>query len=63
MPPDYHVTTSIDKTKTERIVRAKNEAAAIRHVVADTLVIRRATVDDAMTLGAAGGKVETAEEA
>lgn len=41
----------------ERIVRAKNEAQAIRHVVADTLTVERATMDDAIRIG----KIETAK--
>lgn len=64
MPPDYLIITAIDSdTKRERIVRAKNEAAAIKHVVSDTLTVRRAGIDDAMRLSAVGGKVETAKEA
>lgn len=35
----------------ERIVRAKNEAAAIKHVVADTITVGRATLDDAIRVG------------
>jgi hypothetical protein len=45
----------------ERIVRAKNEAAALKHVVADTITIDRATIDDAMRLAGQGGKVEEAK--
>lgn len=41
-----------------RIVRAKNEAQALRHVVADTITIGRATLDDAIRVG----KIETAAE-
>lgn len=62
--PDYLIITALDKdTKTERIVRAKNEAAAIKHVVSDTITVRRAFVDDAMRLAGKGGVVETAAEA
>jgi hypothetical protein len=46
----------------ERIVRAKNEAAALKHVVADTITIARASIDDAMRLAGQGAKVETAAE-
>lgn len=73
--PDYLITTTIPTisqhsprldggdgpAKRERIVRAKNEAAALKHVVSDTIVIERATIDDAMRLAAVGGKVEQAE--
>jgi hypothetical protein len=49
--PDYLVITSIDSAvKTERIVRAKNSAGALRHVVADTISVRQAHIDDAMRL-------------
>jgi hypothetical protein len=71
--PDYLITTTIppngsefqgvqgaDSAKRERLVRAKNEAAAIKHVVADTITVTRATIDDAMRLAQAGVKVETA---
>lgn len=66
--PDYLLKTTVptaDHAKTvqrERIVRAKNEAAAIKHVVADTISVDRATVDDAMRLAPAGVKVEVATE-
>lgn len=61
--PDYLVITQIEETvKTERIVRAKNSAAALRHVVADTITVRQAQIDDAMRLAAAGGKVEEAQQ-
>jgi hypothetical protein len=46
----------------ERIVRASNKARAIAHVVADTLKVDVATVDDAMRVAGAGGKVEVAKE-
>lgn len=64
MPPDYLITTIIPNAaplgtpggsaavhKRERIIRAKNEAQAIRHVVADTVTIDRATLDDAIRVG------------
>ena len=60
--PEYFITTQIDSdTKRERIVRAKNETAALKHVVADTITIRRAVIDDAMRLSAQGGVVEVAK--
>lgn len=59
--PDYLIITSLDSDqKRERIVRAKNEAQAIKHVVSDTLTVRRAEIDDAMRLASQGGTVETA---
>lgn len=65
--PDYIITCTIpngsaEVHKRERIVRAKNEAAALKHVVADTITIDRATIDDAMRLAGLGGKVELASE-
>lgn len=55
--PDYLIITTLDSdTKTERIIRAKNEAQAIRHIIADTVTIDRATLDDAIRVG----KIETA---
>lgn len=75
MPPDYLITCTIPNAaplgtpggaagdhKRERLVRAKNEAAALRHVVSDTIKIERATIDDAMRLAGQGSKVETAAE-
>lgn len=60
--PDYLIITKLDSdTKTERIVRAKNGASALKHVVADTITVRSAEIDDAMRLAGAGGKVEVAE--
>jgi hypothetical protein len=64
--PDYLIKTVIPSETTpavrERIVRAKNEASALRHVVSDTITIDRASIDDAMRLATAGGKVETVAE-
>ena len=63
--PDYLIRTTIqnpsdkDSSPTvtrERIIRAKNEAQAIRHIIADTVTINRATLDDAIRVG----KIETA---
>lgn len=63
--PHYLITTTIPgegaPVTRERLVNAKNEAAAIKHVVADTLTIRRAGIDDAMRL-AGTTKVENAQE-
>lgn len=57
--PDYLIKTIIRNEVTsdskpitvERIIRAKNEAAAIKHVVADTLTVDRATIDDGIRIG------------
>jgi hypothetical protein len=46
---------------TERLVRAKNEARAIAHVVKDTISVDRATIDDAMRLAKLNVEVEVAE--
>ena len=65
--PDYLVTTKLtlistegeirkETAQVERIIRAKNEAQAIRHIIADTVTIDRATLDDAIRVG----KIETA---
>lgn len=66
--PDYLITTKIPGNKLdadasrERIVRAKNQAQAIKHVVADTLTCEVASIDDAMALARTGGMVELAKE-
>lgn len=66
--PDYLICTTIpeigaDKATAirERIVRAKNEAAALKFVVADTITIDRASIDDAMRLAKNGVEVEVAD--
>lgn len=46
---------------TQRLVRAKNEARAIAHVVKDTISVDRASVDDIVRLTKAGVEVEQAE--
>jgi len=48
-------------TTTERLVRAKNEARAVAHVVKDTVAIERASVDDVVRLTKAGVELELAE--
>jgi len=64
--PDYLIKTTIPHEDTpairERLVRAKNQAAALKHVVADTIKVEPATIDDAMRIAGAGGKVEVAAE-
>lgn len=66
--PDYLITSLVAgnadsaPVKSERIVRAKNRATAIQHVVSDTITAERASVDDAMRIAAAGGKVEIASD-
>ena len=70
MPPDYLIKTTLTGSPledrkpivVERIVRAKNEAQAIRHVVSDTLTVARASIDDAMRLAKAGCSIETASD-
>lgn len=47
-------------TVTERLVRAKNEAAAVKQVVADTISVERATGDDYMRLAKLGIEIENA---
>lgn len=53
--PDYLIKTTIPgegaPVVRERIIRAKNEAAAIKHVVLDSLTVARATLDDAILVG------------
>lgn len=44
----------------ERLVEAKNKAAAIRYVAEDTISADVCEIGDAMRLGAAGVKVERA---
>ena len=66
--PDYLIKTIIpgrgdhfaepSHVTRERIIRAKNEAAAIKFVVADTITVDRATLDDAIRVG----KIEKAGE-
>jgi hypothetical protein len=73
MPPDYLISITIpgdglhgenrdQPTTRERIVRAKNQAQALKHVLTDTITIEAASIDDAMRIGAAGGTVEIAAE-
>lgn len=65
--PDYLVKTIIAEndeksttTMRERLVRAKNEARAIAHVVADTVSIDRASTDDVIRLTKEGVTMEQA---
>lgn len=46
---------------TERLVRAKKEAGALAHVVADVITVDRATTEDIIRLTQAGVKLESAE--
>lgn len=63
--PDYlvtnHATVGDETLLVERIVRAKNEARAIAHIVQDSVTVKRLSIDDAMRLGAEGVKVEVAQ--
>ena len=63
--PDYLIkvtvpTQDLDVTK-ERLVRAKNEARALAHVVKDTVTVERATTDEIIRLTQAGVPMEVAE--
>lgn len=44
----------------ERLVRARNQAQAVKHVVLDTIQAGAATTEDAMRIASAGGKLELA---
>jgi hypothetical protein len=56
----YLVTQTAEPTKQGRLVRAQNQAQALRHVTADTLQASVAGQDDLVRLVAAGVAVETA---
>ena len=63
--PTYLVTVkipSIGKDEAtairERIVDAKNQAAALAFVASDTITVEKATIEDAMRLAKAGVEVE-----
>jgi hypothetical protein len=43
-----------------RVVKAKNAAQAVAHVVADMLSVEKAQADDYMQLASSGGKIEEA---
>lgn len=62
--PDYLITVTVPRVErtvvTERLVRAKNQARAIAHVVADTVVVNQASADDIVRLTKAGVEIETA---
>ena len=65
--PDYLLTVTTNRNQdqtlpvtTERLVRAKNEARAIAHVVKDTIAIDRASTDEIIRLTQAGVKIEVA---
>lgn len=66
--PAYHIVTRIpeigaDKATAirERMVEAKNEAAALKYVVADTITIDRLSTADAVRLGKAGIEIESVD--
>jgi hypothetical protein len=63
--PHYKIIVQPAKTDVSvtRIVKAKNEARAVAHVVGDTIVTSLAGPDDFMALAKAGGEIEVAEEA
>lgn len=71
--PDYLVSVTIPgdglhgenrdlPTKRERLVRAKNQAQAIKHVVSDTIAVAAATGEDYMRVASQGGKIEEAKD-
>ena len=66
--PDYRITINVPVATdqqfatSERLVRAKNEARAIAHIVKDTVQIERASADDLIRLTKAGIEIEQAEE-
>lgn len=61
--PDYLIKISIDSnTSRERIVRAKNRSQALAFAVADSIKVDVASIDDAVRITQAGGKVEQASE-
>lgn len=66
--PDYLVKLTTKKPDTdakpetiERIVRAKNQAKALAHVVKDVIEIGHAETDDVVRLTKAGVSIEVAE--
>jgi hypothetical protein len=44
----------------ERMVEAKNETAALKHVLADSVTVDRLSTADAVRLGAQGHEIEQA---
>jgi len=65
---DFMIKTTIparadgeEPTVRERLVRARNQAQALKHVVLDTIQVGAATTEDAMRIAAAGGKLEQAK--
>lgn len=64
--PDYVISVTTNRSTEpqtiERLVRAKNEAAAVKHVVKDTVQVDRASGDDYMRLAKLGIEIETAAE-
>lgn len=58
--PYYKVTqTQLDAAK--RLVKAKNAAAAIKHLTEELFTVETATMDDVVALTATGVKVEEAK--
>lgn len=63
--PDYVVKFTlpgVEKPACVRLVRAKNQAQALRHVTNDMVTLDVATTEDVMSVAAAGGALETAAE-
>ena len=69
--PDYRIkithqptnAETLQEISVERLVRAKNEARAIAHVVKDTVQIERCSADDLIRLTKAGVEIEVAGDA
>ena len=69
--PDYRVkithqptrAETVQEVAVERLVRAKNEARALAHVVKDTMQIERCNADDLIRLTKAGVEIEVAGDA
>jgi hypothetical protein len=58
----YLLKTSIDSdTSRERLVKAKTQAQALKHVVGDTITCKVADADDCVRLGGAGVAIEEAK--
>lgn len=69
MPPDYLVKLSTTPAAAdakpitvERLVRAKSQAQAVGHVVADTVTVSLAETEDIMRLASTGVVLEKAAE-
>lgn len=59
---DWRIDTAVGESADMIIVRAKTEREAVAHAVGKYIRVRPATHDDAIVLGAKGGKIEEAAE-